>query len=145
MQGFITNSSDVTGITGSIQLSKAILLHEDSSADVFSKALPNSCYLSHLDIITDITSGSPTKLTAFLSYDAAGNDVCTGLAEGMTGIAGLTDTSLLSTSVALDVYVTRPSTQTTEGKLYLHIRHNKASGEITLKKARLHWVVRETI
>ncbi len=146
MQGFITNSSDVTGITGSFNLDKKILLHEDSSADVFSKALPNSCFLSHLDIQVDITSGSPTKFTAFLTWDENGDDPCTGLGKGIEGQAGLTDTSLLSTSVIMGTYVTRPAGQTTEGKLYLHLRHNAGGGAtVTLKKARLHWVVRETI
>jgi len=145
MQGFITNSSDVELITGSFQISKKILLHEDSSADVFSKALPNSCFLSHLDIQAKITAGSPTKFTAFLSWDENGDDPCTGLAKGIEGQAGLTDTTFLSTSIALGTYITRPSGQTTEGKLYLHLRGNAADGRITLKKARLHWVVRETI
>ena len=150
MQGFIVNDAEVTGINGSFDLSKKILLHEDNDPppggmDVFSKAMPNSCYLSHLDLQVKITSGTPTKLTAFLTWDANGDDPCTGLAEGIKAQAGLTDTTLLSTSIFLGTYVTRPADQTTSGKLYLHLKQNAAGGVITLKKARLHWVVRETV
>tara|TARA_A100001515_G_scaffold143178_1_gene143708 strand:- start:190 stop:639 length:450 start_codon:yes stop_codon:yes gene_type:complete len=149
MQGFIVNDAEVTGINGSFDLTKKILLHEDNDPstgmDVFSKAMPNSCYLSHLDIQADVTSGTPTKFTAFLTWDENGDDPCTGLAEGIKAQVGLTDTSLLSTSIFLGTYVTRPAGQTTSGKLYLHLKQNAAGGVITLKKARLHWVVRETV
>ena len=149
MQGFIVNDAEVAGIDGSFDLTKKILLHEDNDpstgTDVYSKAMPNSCYLSHLDIQADVTSGSPEKFTVFLTWDENGDDPVTGMAEGVRGQAGLTDTSLLSTSIFLRTYVTRPAGQTTSGKVYLHLRQNAAGGVITLKKARLHWVVRETV
>jgi len=143
-QGFIVNDAEVTGIDGAFDLSKKILLHADSTADAFSRALPNACYLSHLDIQADITGGSPTKFTAFLTWDENGDDPCTGLSQGVLGQIGLTDTSLLSTSIFMGVFITRPSGQTSPGKLYLHLKQNAGDGVITLKKARLHWVVRPT-
>jgi hypothetical protein len=151
MQGFVVNDAEVSDITSAYQLSKKILLHEDSTADTYSRALPNSCYLSHLDLQFLQESGDTadhTKISAFLSWDDAGNDPMTAESVGNEGWDGLTTSSgetFLSTSIALNVWVTRPAGQTTSGKCYLHVRGNKASTEFTLKKARLHWAVRATI
>jgi len=141
-QGFIVNDAEVTGIDGAFDLSKKILLHEDSDMDALSKSLPNACYLSHLDIQVDVTSGSPEKFTAFLTWDENGDDPCTGLSQAVVGQAGLTDTSLLSTSIFMGVFISAPATQTSQGKLYLHLKQNAGGGVITLKKARLHWAIR---
>lgn len=151
MQGFIVNDAEVSDITSSYQLAKKILLHEDSTADTYSKAMPNSCYLSHLDLQFLQESGDSadhSKISAFLSWDEDGNDPMTAESVGNEGWTGLTASggqNFLSTCIALDVWVTRPAGQTTSGKCYLHVRGNKASTEFTLKKARLHWAVRETI
>ena len=43
MQGFIANDAVVTGIDTAYDLTKKILLHEDSSIDPRSRAMPQSC------------------------------------------------------------------------------------------------------
>jgi hypothetical protein len=52
----------------------------------------------------------------------------------------LTDTSLRLVSVAMDVWIRSPATQTTAGKVYLWVECK--TGDATLKIARLHWAVR---
>tara|TARA_R110002051_G_C8431927_1_gene453586 strand:+ start:28 stop:480 length:453 start_codon:yes stop_codon:yes gene_type:complete len=150
MQGFIVNDAEVTGITGSYVLGKKVLLHEDNDpstgSDVYSKAMPNSCYLSHLDLQLDQEEATLHKyVSCFLTWDAAGDDPMTSESAGNQVVAGLTDTSLALASIALDVWVTRPAGQTTAGKVYLHLRGNAAGATYAVKKARLHWATRKTI
>ena len=146
MQGFAVNDAVVLGIDASYDLSKVILLHKDTDIDVKSSALPQSCYVSHLDLQMDVTSGSIATVDAFLSWDSAGDDPMTGASEGNVVWAGMTDTSLVCTSIALDVWVTAPAGQTTAGKCYLHLKVVGASSPVvTLNKARLNWAMRRTI
>ena len=150
MQGFIVNDAEVTAITGTFALGKKVLLHEDSTADTHSKAMPNSCYLSHLDIQVQDESGTThEKCSVFLTWDEEGNDPVTGLAEGVKLWTGLTvggSYNYKSTCIILDVWVTRPAGQTTSGKVYMHIRGNAGGGAtFALRKARLHWATRETV
>tara|TARA_R110000796_G_C14536108_1_gene432424 strand:+ start:1356 stop:1793 length:438 start_codon:yes stop_codon:yes gene_type:complete len=145
MQGFIVNDNSPTNIVG-YNLAKAVLLHEDSDQDVYSKAMPNSCYLSHLDLQLDQTGSALHELVScFITWDVEGNDPMTSESVGNNVVAGLTDTSLALASIGLDVWVTRPAGQTTTGKVYLHVRGDKADGRFTVAKARLHWATRETI
>ena len=145
MQGFIVNDNSPTNIVG-YNLAKAVLLHEDYDQDVYSKAMPNSCYLSHLDLQLDQTGTALHALVScFITWDAEGNDPMTSESVGNNVVAGLTDTSLALASIGLDVWVTRPAGQTTTGKVYLHVRGDKADGRFTVAKARLHWATRETI
>ena len=152
MQGFASNDGDVAAITGSsFVLGKAIKLHADTDVDAKSSALPNACYLSHIDLQLDATSGTPATVDAFLAWDAGGDSPMTGLAEGNKLWAGLTDanidgaavTALFNTSIALNVWITSPASQTTGGACYLWIKVN--TGTVTVKRARLHWAMRETV
>lgn len=147
MQGFAVNDADVTGINTGYVVGKKILLHEDTAVaqDPKSSALPQACYLSHLDLQLDVTSGAATSVTAFLAWDSDGDDPMTGESAGNTLWAGMTDTSLTNTSIGLDVWVTAPTGQTTAGKCYLWIKIVGTSPVVTLKKARLHWATRRTI
>ena len=140
-QGFIINDAEVTAVATSFAVAKAILLHEDSALDANSKALPQACYLSHLELQLDTTSGSPTEVSAFVTYDSAGDDPLTAVASGNSLNAGLTDTSLVSTAISMNVFFRAPASQTTAGKLYLFIKVD--AGQVTVKKARLHWAVRD--
>ncbi len=142
MQGFVVNDAEVSGIGTSYVLGKKILLHEDSTADALSKALPQACYVSHLDLQLDETSSTVAKVSAFLAWDSDGDNPMTGESELNPLWSGMTDTSLRSTSIALNVFVTAPSGQTTSGKGYLWIKVD--GGGATLKKARLHWAIRPT-
>jgi|TARA_R110001583_G_scaffold20974_1_gene79960 hypothetical protein len=152
MQGFASNDGDVSAITGSsFVLGKAIKLHADTTVDAKSSALPSACYLSHIDLQLDATIGTPATVDAFLAWDAGGDSPMTGLAEGNKLWAGLTDanidgasvTALFNTSIALDVWITSPESQTTQGACYLWIKVN--AGTVTVKRARLHWALRETV
>jgi hypothetical protein len=152
MQGFASNDGDVAGITGTtFVLGKAIKLHADTDVDAKSSALPNACYLSHLDLQLDATSGAPTKVSAILAWDAGGDSPMTGLSEGNKLWAGLTNanidessvTALYNTSIGLDVWITSPASQTTGGACYLWIIVD--AGTVTVKRARLHWAMRETV
>ena len=152
MQGFASNDADVAGITGSsFVLGKAIKLHADTDVDDKSSALPSACYLSHLDLQLDATSGTPTKGSAILAWDLGGDSPMTGLSEGNALWGGLTDanidsasvTALFNTSIGLDVWITSPESQTTQGACYLWIIVD--TGTVTVKRARLHWALRETV
>ena len=143
MQGFAVNDATVAGITTGYDEDKKILLHEDSSADAKSSALPQACYLSHLDLQLDETGATAANITAFLAWDEDGNDPMTGEAAGNNLWTGMNDTSLRNTSIPLDVWVTAPSGQTTAGKCYLWLKTN--AGTVTCTKARLHWAMRETV
>jgi|TARA_Y100000296_G_C5019650_1_gene179215 hypothetical protein len=143
MQGFIVNDADVASVGTSYALGKAILLHEDSTADAKSRAMPQSCYLSHLDLQLDETSSTVAQVSAFLTWDSIGDDPMTGESASNALWTGLTDTSLRNTSIALDVWVTAPTGQTTAGKCYLFIKVD--AGAVTVKKARLHWSDRANV
>ena len=143
MQGFAVNDATVAGITTGYDEDKKILLHEDSTADAKSSALPSACYISHLDLQLDETGATATKITAFLAWDEDGNDPMTGESQLNPLWTGMNDTSLRNTSIALDVWVTAPSGQTTVGKCYLWLKTDV--GTVSCTKARLHWVLRETV
>ena len=143
MQGFAVNDAAVTGITTSYVLAKKILLHDDSTADAKSSALPQACYISHLDLQLDETGATTTKISAFLAWDSIGDDPMTAESQSNPLWTGLTDTSLRNTSIALDVWVTAPSGQTTNGKCYLWLKTD--AGTVSCTKARLHWALRETV
>ena len=140
-QGFIVNDAEVASNVGTYAVGRAVLLHEDSAADVKSKAMPGACYLSHLELQLDTTGGSPTTVSCFLTWDSIGDDPMTAEAQAVALNAGLTDTSLVSTAIAMDVWVRAPAGQTTAGKCYLFVKVD--TGTVTVKKARLNWAVRD--
>ena len=140
-QGFIVNDAAISAIGTSYAVAKGIKLHGDVAIDANSRQLPQACYLSHLEVTVDTASGSPTKLSAFLTYDSAGDDPLTGESADNTLHAGLTDTSILNTAIDLNVFFNAPATQTTVGALYLHVKVD--AGTVNCTKARLHWAARE--
>ena len=139
-QGFVVNDAEQASIGTSYSAGQAILLHEDSTADALSKAMPQACYLSHLELRLDVTSGAPTTASCFLTWDSSGDEPLSAEAQLINLHAGMTDTSLRNTAIALDVWVRAPTAQTTQGKCYLFLKVD--SGAVTLTKARLNWVVR---
>ena len=145
MQGFIVNDATVTGIGTSYAIGDAILLHEDSAADARSRAMPQSCYLSHIDLQLDETGGTASTVDLFLSWDSGGDDPMTGESSGNALWSGLTDTSLRNTSIALGVWVTAPSGQTTAGKCYLFIKVAGTTPAVSATKVRLHWSDRANV
>ena len=144
-QGFVVN--DLGGASGveasvgtSYSTSKYALLHEDSGIDARSKAMPQSCYLSHLELSLTTAGGSPTTVSCFLTWDSAGNDALTAEASAVALHAGVTIAGLQSTSIALDVWVNAPTDQTTDGKVYLWLKVD--AGTVDITRARLNWVSR---
>ena len=140
MQGFIVNDAAVTTIGTSYALAKKILLHEDSSADSKSRAMPQACYLSHLELQLDETSSTVANISAYITWDDTGDSSMTAEAKTQTVHAGLTDTSLRLVAIQLDAWVTAPSTQTAAGKCYLFLKCD--AGAVTCNKARLYWAIR---
>ena len=150
MQGFVCNSADVS-IGTAFALDKKVKLSAATNKESRAKALPNSCYLSHCDIQLTST-GSITKVDAFISWDSGGDSPVTGLAEGNTVWQGLTGAdiddaaisgSVYSTAIPLNVYITAPDAQTASGEVYLHIR--TTGGNAVVKRAKLHWATLRTI
>lgn len=137
-RGFICEDADVAGITTSYDLTKAVLLHVDTARDANSVngALPQSGYMSNLEIVIDETVATIASVTAYLCWDSTGDDPITAQAT-ITLHAGLTDVSLRMGAAALDKWYRAPATQTTKGKVYLFLKTNAGTG--TLKKARLYW------
>ena len=146
-QGFIVNDTGGSGVEASVgtsySTSKYALLHEDSGVggtDPRSKAMPQSCYLSHLELSLTTAGGSPTTVSCFLTWDSAGNDAITAEAAGVALHPGVTTAGLQSTSIALDVWVNAPTDQTTAGKVYLWLKVD--AGTVNITRARLNWVSR---
>ena len=140
-QGFIINDAEVTAIGSAYAVGKVVTLHEDTPATDLSKAMPQGCYLSHLELQLDETTPTSATVSCFLTWDSTGDDPLTAEATAVSLHDGLTDTSLRNTSVAMDVWVRAPAGQTASGKCYLFLKVN--AGAVTLKKARLHWVARQ--
>jgi hypothetical protein len=139
--GFVVNDAEVTGIDTSYDSGKVITLHEDVTADAKSLhgELPGGgATWSHIDIVLDATSGSPTTVQTYLTWDSGGDDIAAGPTQNaLTMVAGLTDTSLVMAALTLGVTPHAPASQSAAGKCYLHIKVD--AGVVTLKKARLHW------
>tara|TARA_R110000824_G_scaffold309061_2_gene496485 strand:+ start:35 stop:466 length:432 start_codon:yes stop_codon:yes gene_type:complete len=140
MKGFIVNDATVASITTSYVVGQKILLHEDSAADANSRAMPQSGYLSHLEIQMDETGGTCANISLFLTWDSVGDDPMTAEAQSQLVHAGMTDVSLRNIAVSLDTWYTAPTGQTTAGKCYLFIKTN--AGTVSLTKARLYWADR---
>lgn len=139
-QGFIINDAEVTAIGTSYAVGKVVTLHEDTPATDLSKAMPQGCYLSHLELQLDETTPTAGTVSCFLTWDSTGDDPLT--AEASVSLhAGLTDTSLRNTALSMDVWTRAPAGQSAAGKCYLFLKVD--AGAVTLKKARLHWVARQ--
>tara|TARA_R110000824_G_scaffold65692_3_gene170989 strand:+ start:5215 stop:5643 length:429 start_codon:yes stop_codon:yes gene_type:complete len=139
-QGFIVNDAEVTAIGTSYAVGKAIKLHADTASDANSKAMPSACYLSHLEIQLLETSTTVSNVSAFLCWDATGNDPLTAEAVEVSLHDALTTASTMMTAVAMDVWIREPAAATS-GEVYLFLKVD--SGAVTLKKARLYWVGRQ--
>ena len=139
--GFVVNDAEVTGIDDAYEAAKIITLHEDTTSDAKSLhgELPGGgATWSHIDLVLDATSGSPTTVQAYLTWDSGGDDIAAGPTQNaLTMVAGLGDPSLVMASLTLGVTPHAPASQSAAGKCYLHIKVD--AGVVTLKKARLHW------
>jgi hypothetical protein len=139
-QGFIVNAAEVTSIGTSYAIGKIVTLNANDDIDDKSTAMPSGSYLSHLELQLDETSSTVANVSCFLTWDAAGDDPITAEASEIALHAGMTDTSLRNTSISMDVWAGSPTGQAVTGTCYLFLKVN--AGAVTLKKARLYWVVR---
>jgi len=135
MQGFICNDNATTEIVTTY--GNGVLLHEDATVDAKSKAMPQACYLSHVDISLTNATGAST-VSCFLTWDSGRDHPMTGEATGQTLQSGSTS-NLKHVSIALDAVVTAPTAQTTAGKCYLWVIVDNATGSPEVATARLHW------
>ena len=132
MQGFIVNDATLSVATGSFG---SVKLHEDSAIDARSKAMPNACYLSHLDLKFTGAS-STTSVEVYITYDSTGDDPCTNTASTVTLTAGATS-GVKHTTINIGQYITAPASQSNTGALQLFLK--SAGGGCTLAVARVHW------
>jgi len=141
--GFVCNDAVVAGIDNAYDLTKVILLHEDSAIDANSAALPQGgVCLSHLTLVMDETVATCGAVSVFGTWDSAGDDIAFGpTTADFDTTPGMTDTSLRMVTIPFESnFVLRaPATQTAKGKAYLHIKTD--AGTVTLNLARLHWYI----
>ena len=146
MQGFIVNAAntevrvayaDMGGAT-SAGTNTPCRLQVNSSVDAKSKAMPQSCYLSHLDLrLTN--ANSATTVSCFLTWDTAGDQPMTGEATGQKLQTGRTTANSKHVSIAIDSVVTAPTSQSNAGEAVLWVIVDDVTGNPEIASARLHW------
>jgi len=156
MQGFIVNDktttvdSTVAAIGTSYALAKVIKLEADTDVDAKAKALPNSGYVSNLELrLKTPTSDTPESCSVIMTWDSAGTVPFAGPGTA-TLYTGLTTSAAtyLNASIALDSWYTTPSTHTASGTVYMWVKithTGSGSGTVSFDSARLHWATRRTV
>jgi len=134
MRGFICNDNATTEIVTSYGNG---LLLEENAVDPKSRAMPQSCWLSHVDISLT-NANDATTLSAFLTWDSGKNHPMSGEATGYKLQSGSTS-NLKHVTIALDMDATAPTAQTTAGKCYLWVLVDDSAGNPEIASARLHW------
>lgn len=149
--GFLSNAASVAGITTSYDLTKKLTLLGVPSApasppspavtivDGAARKMPQSCWLSHLEVqLTDGGTGA-TKLFYKLYWDSAGDHHFLG--EGTIDLFATMTTAQTKGGVsAIDAWVTSPTIQTTAGTLYMVCKTD--AGTVTVARVRLNWADR---
>lgn len=98
--------------------------------------LPAAFLLDHLEVQALVTAGSPVKMTAYLSYDSAGDDICQPAVE-----ADITFGQTATKGAALwgiDSAVCKPVAYKDSLLLYLWVKLDAGTATLT---PRLHWGV----
>lgn len=98
--------------------------------------LPAAFLLDHLEVQATTTAGSPAKMTAYLSYDAAGDDLCQPAVE-----ADITVGQTAGKGAAfwgIDSAVCKPVAYKDNLLLYLWVKLDAGTATLT---PRLHWGV----
>ena len=135
MRGFICNDNATTEITASY--GNGLLLKEKDTVDAKSRAMPQSCWLSHVDI--SLTNAhDATALSAFLTWDSGRDHPMSGEATGYKLQSGSTS-NLKHVTISLDMDATAPTAQTNAGTCYLWVLVDDATGSPEIASARLHW------
>jgi hypothetical protein len=129
-----SNSAAVAGITTAFSAAQAIALN--TGADV--NPMPASGYLAHLELNVTVTAGSPTVLSAFLAWDAAGDVPATGVATSPSLQAGLTTAASRGTGIAIDSWYRFP-TDALPRVVYLFLKTDAGTITVPIGGARLVW------
>ena len=141
MQGFIVNANATTEVRETYAAmgggNVGLILEEASAIDAKSKAMPQACYLSHLDLSLT-NANSATTVDCFLTWDTNRDHPMTGEATGQRLQSGVTG-NLKHVSIAIDAVVTAPTAQTTAGTCVLWVQVNDHTGSPEIASARLHW------
>lgn len=132
--GFLTNADAVTAIGNTFALAKVIPITSITSVDGAEIDFTQGCYLDHLEI-DGTNTGAVTSLSAYLTWDAAGDDRATATGT-VTMEAGITTTTLLGGVCVIDAWVRPPGKKLT---LYLWIKTNANQIAIAAGGARVHW------
>lgn len=141
-QGFIKNRTQPTLSSGSVstvEIAKTVAT--DDGHDARSRSLPNAGSLSHVDLIfTGVAEITNVTFDLNITYDSAGKDPV------LPPLTTSTTTNTLNTLVpvakvavvdmGVRFFFNAPSTQTTDGSLYAHV---KPSSNIVLDTLRIHW------
>ena len=135
MRGFICHDNITTEIRETY--GNGLLLHEDSDMDPRSRAMPQSCWLSHVDISLT-NANDATTLSAFLTWDSGRDHPMSCEATGYKLQSGSTS-NLKHVTISLDMDATAPTAQTTAGKCYLWVLVDDHTGSPEIASARLHW------
>ena len=134
--GFIVNTTKPTLSTSFT----SVLLAEHrtgTASDVRSKALPNACSMSQLDVKLTSWNGSAT-FDAYLTWDSAGDEPVSSTVETVSLTVGSSG-SIGHSTVSLDkLFLHAPTAQTATGKIYLWIKLS-ANANTVLDMARVHW------
>tara|TARA_R100001594_G_scaffold147680_2_gene201135 strand:+ start:623 stop:1087 length:465 start_codon:yes stop_codon:yes gene_type:complete len=146
MQGFIVNAAntevrqayaDMGGASGG-GTNTPCRLQANSGVDARSKAMPQSCYLSHLDLrLTN--ANAATTVSCFLTWDTAGDQPMTGEATGQRLSVGRTTANSRHVSISIDAVVTAPTVQSNVGEAVLWVIVDDETGNPEIASARLHW------
>ena len=134
--GFITNTA-VTNITSTSEFTSTLLAEQTTGtpSDAKSRALPQSCSLSQLDLVLTEYTGTG-DIAVYMTWDSTGDDPLTSKITGVEVNPGGTS-GTVHCVISLDkLFVTAPSGQSEAGKCYVWI---KPAEPCKVSKARLHW------
>lgn len=134
---FLTNAAAQTGINTGYVAGKAIALTMATSPAVAGSdiPLPQQVYLDNIEVRCTPT-GAVTTLTARLTYDAAGDDICAGDGTITLGQA-VTTATLFEGVTIIQAWKRMPGKTLT---LYLHLKTNANTIDVAIGGVRLHWI-----
>jgi hypothetical protein len=135
---YLANDPDnlIAAISTSYALDKTITLAVRATDGGTVPTIPQGCYWDHLELQL-LATGTPTSVSAWLSWDSAGDHPATS--EGtVTLVAALTTANTYGASLVINGWFRAPTVQTTPGTLYLHLKI-AGTGTVTCNRARLVW------